>query len=253
MEITNEIIRTDIAGYMERISQGEIKLADLPGGYLSYQKYKKREQKRRQLKGEISHIQKLMRYATEALNEHTIAGFGNKDRLGNQYRRSAIRDHRICLEAGGEPRHEVPSMSGMAENGKEVRVQPRNNSPVIGDLCLQCNKRPIEIVKDRDEIYQLMSGDLNVIVYEQAHHRGGAATAVCVGLVTEVLAFSAEHDIETMPVHTASLKKFAAGSGRASKTDMIEAAKARGWNPQDDNEADAQLLLEYGLSELCKY
>jgi hypothetical protein len=31
---------------------------------------------------------------------------------------------------------------------------------------------------------------------------------------------------------------------------MIEAARARGWNPQDDNEADASLLLEYVLNEL---
>lgn len=103
-----------------------------------------------------------------------------------------------------------------------------------------------------NEMLKLLDGKIDVIVFEQAHHRGGAATAVCVGLVTEVLAFAAEHDIETMPVHTASLKKFATGSGRASKTDMIEAAKARGWNPQDDNEADAQLLLEYGLSDLTR-
>ncbi len=40
---------------------------------------------------------------------------------------------------------------------------------------------------------------IDLIAYEQAHHRGGAATACCVGLVTEVLAFAAEHDVETMP------------------------------------------------------
>jgi hypothetical protein len=31
---------------------------------------------------------------------------------------------------------------------------------------------------------------------------------------------------------------------------MIKAAMERGWNPQDDNEADACLLLEYALAEL---
>jgi Holliday junction resolvasome RuvABC endonuclease subunit len=81
-------------------------------------------------------------------------------------------------------------------------------------------------------------------------NRGGAATAVCVGLVTVAQAFAAEYSIELMPVHTATLKKWSTGSGRANKSDMIQAAIKRGWQPQDDNEADAQLLLDYALSEL---
>ena len=102
-----------------------------------------------------------------------------------------------------------------------------------------------------NELYcGLTSSVIDVIAYEQAHHRGGAATAVCVGLVTVVQSFAAEHGIELMPVHTATLKKFATGSGRANKQGMIEAAIERGWKPEDDNEADAQLLLDYALSEL---
>lgn len=101
-----------------------------------------------------------------------------------------------------------------------------------------------------NEMLELLNCKIDVIVYEQAHHRGGAATAVCVGFVTEILAFAAEHNIELMPVHTATLKKFATGSGRANKKDMVKAAQSRGWSPQDDNEAEAQLLLEYALSEL---
>jgi hypothetical protein len=31
---------------------------------------------------------------------------------------------------------------------------------------------------------------------------------------------------------------------------MIKAAKARGWTPVDDNEADACLLLEFAMFEL---
>jgi Holliday junction resolvasome RuvABC endonuclease subunit len=101
-----------------------------------------------------------------------------------------------------------------------------------------------------NEMWRLLDRQIDLIVYEQAHHRGGAATAVCVGLVTEVQAFAAGHEIELMPVHTATLKKFSTGSGRASKTDMIKAAEQRGWNPQDDNEADSALLLEYALFDL---
>jgi len=100
------------------------------------------------------------------------------------------------------------------------------------------------------EMWKLLEGHIEVIAFEQAHHRGGAATACCVGLVTEALAFAAEHSIETMPIHTASLKKFATGNGRASKDEMVQAARQRGWNPVDHNEADAILLLEFALKEL---
>ncbi len=99
-------------------------------------------------------------------------------------------------------------------------------------------------------LYGLLGREIDVICYEQAHHRGGAATEVCVGLATELQAFAAEKGIELMPVHTATLKKFATGSGRANKKDMMKAARAHGWDPRDDNEADGVLLLEYAISEL---
>lgn len=93
-------------------------------------------------------------------------------------------------------------------------------------------------------------GNIDVIVYEQAHHRGGAATACCVGLVSTVQAVAAEHDIELMAVHTGELKRWATGKGNAGKPAMIEAARQRGWSPVDDNEADAALLLEYAIESL---
>jgi hypothetical protein len=99
------------------------------------------------------------------------------------------------------------------------------------------------------ELSQLLGG-IDLIVYEQAHHRGGAATACCVGLVSTVLTFAAKHDVETMPVHTAELKKWATGKGNAGKPAMLQAAKDKGWSPADDNEADAQLLLEFALESL---
>lgn len=91
-----------------------------------------------------------------------------------------------------------------------------------------------------------------VIAFEQAHHRGGAATQLCVGLVTDVLAEAALYGLEHMPIHTASLKKFATGKGKASKEEMI--AKATELFPEieilDDNHADALLLLKYGMAEI---
>jgi Holliday junction resolvasome RuvABC endonuclease subunit len=105
-----------------------------------------------------------------------------------------------------------------------------------------------------EEIYYLVNPRL--IVFEQAHHRGGAATAVGVGFTTKIHEFAARHTIETLPVHSLSLKKWATGSGRASKGDMIIQVNrllraATGITDiTDDNEADAFLLLLYGKEQV---
>lgn len=93
-------------------------------------------------------------------------------------------------------------------------------------------------------------GQIDLITFEQAHHRGGAATQLCVGMVTDVLAFAADIGAETMPVHTGSLKKWATGKGNAGKDLMINEARRRGYTPKDDNEADACLLLEKAMEDL---
>lgn len=96
------------------------------------------------------------------------------------------------------------------------------------------------------------AGGKGVIAYEQAHHRGGHATAVAVGLVTVVLEEAAAQGWETVAVHTNTLKKHATGKGNAKKPDMIAAARARWERPEvsDDNEADALLVLAWALDEI---
>lgn len=92
---------------------------------------------------------------------------------------------------------------------------------------------------------------IDLIVYEQAHHRGGGPTEIGVGLTTRVAEMGARHGIEYTPVHTATLKKFATGKGNAEKAQMVLAANAvplPGLHKiVDDNEADAICLLWYGL------
>ena len=91
---------------------------------------------------------------------------------------------------------------------------------------------------------------IHCIYYEQAHHKGGAATQCAYGFITDVLAFAAQHDIQTSAVHTGTLKKFATGKGNAGKGAMIEAARKAGFTPADDNEADAIWLREFAIDDL---
>lgn len=91
---------------------------------------------------------------------------------------------------------------------------------------------------------------LGLVVYEQFHQRGGAATEIAAGLATRVQEFCARHGIEHAAVHTATLKKWTTGRGGASKTEMLEAC-ARRWRRVDsDDEADAIALLHYARAEL---
>lgn len=87
----------------------------------------------------------------------------------------------------------------------------------------------------------------DLVVYEMPHHRGGAATAVLGGMVGILLAKCAEHHIEYTKVHSSTLKKYATGSGRASKEEMVKRAALKFDKPiLDDNEADALHLWAYG-------
>jgi Holliday junction resolvasome RuvABC endonuclease subunit len=97
------------------------------------------------------------------------------------------------------------------------------------------------------EIWQV-GGPFDLVIYEQAHHRGGAATELCVGMTTRVVEWAAEHGIEHAAVHTGTLKKAIGGHGHADKVVMMRKAQEM-WDalPQDDNEADALCLLRYAI------
>lgn len=87
---------------------------------------------------------------------------------------------------------------------------------------------------------------VTLIVFEQSHQRGGAATTVSVGLTTHLMSVCADRCIEHQSVHSRELKKFATGKGNAPKEEMLRLARLR-WGPHvsDDNEADALWLLAY--------
>jgi len=95
-----------------------------------------------------------------------------------------------------------------------------------------------------------ISRPLGLIVYEQAHYRGGAATEIAVGLTTRVQEEAEAHKIPYATVHTGTLKKFATGSGAASKEKMMElAAVVLRRQPISDDEADAVHLAMWAFHE----
>ncbi len=131
--------------------------------------------------------------------------------------------------------------SGKVESGVQVFDVKRGESPGMRFVRM---RRWLNDVGAR-----LSPGDL--LVYEQAHHRGGPATACGVGLVTIALEWAADHKVEHQGVHTSTLKKHATGHGHAEKAQMIQAAESIFKKKViDDNEADALLLLNYAMKEI---
>ena len=91
---------------------------------------------------------------------------------------------------------------------------------------------------------------VTLVVYEQAHHRGGPATEICVNLTGRVQEIATEKGIEYASVHSATLKKFVCGSGRADKAVMIAFARSiLCREPTDDNEADAVCIAMWAKNE----
>lgn len=89
-----------------------------------------------------------------------------------------------------------------------------------------------------------------IVIYEQAHHRGGAATEIAFGLITRVQEACSERNINYQKLHSGTIKKFATGSGRASKDDILATARLHwGANIRDHNEADALWMLEWARKE----
>lgn len=102
----------------------------------------------------------------------------------------------------------------------------------------------------KDDLCRLcLEVDVDAVVYEQAHHRGGPATRSGLGMETVLRLTCWEHEIPVFPVHSGTLKKHATGSGNASKEDMCRAAADivdHKYRMIDDNEADAVCLAHWG-------
>ena len=135
--------------------------------------------------------------------------------------------------------------AGTEESGVQVFDVKRGESP--GMRYLRFNRWLDEALRPT-----VPPRNSTLLVYEQTHQRGGPATEVAAGFATRVQEFAAAHGLEHTAVHSATLKKWATGSGRAGKPEMVEAARRLqpGEEIIDDNHADAICLLHYALAEL---
>lgn len=90
---------------------------------------------------------------------------------------------------------------------------------------------------------------IKVVFYEEVRaHKGTDAAHVYGGLQAILTTFCEEHKIPYEGVPVGAIKKHATGKGNAGKPEMIAAARGLGFEPVDDNEADAIMLLTLKLT-----
>ncbi|NOX73476.1 MAG: crossover junction endodeoxyribonuclease RuvC [Alphaproteobacteria bacterium] len=97
------------------------------------------------------------------------------------------------------------------------------------------------------EMDRLM-GPIATIHYEEVRrHIGTDASHVYGGLMAVLTAWAEMRGVPYQGVPVGTIKKSATGKGNASKQAMIDAARARGFDPKDDNEADAIAILFWAI------
>lgn len=100
-----------------------------------------------------------------------------------------------------------------------------------------------------DSILKTANG-LDGIWFEEVRaHAGTTAAHVYGGFLGQLTSWAEAANIPYLGVPVGTIKKHATGSGNAGKDLVIDAMKAKGHNPADDNEADALAIMYLVISQ----
>jgi len=93
-----------------------------------------------------------------------------------------------------------------------------------------------------------LSGPIETIHFEEVRrHAGTGAAHVYGGLMASLTSWGELRGVPYEGVPVGTIKKYLTGQGNANKQAMIDAAGKRGFNPADDNEADAIAILLWAI------
>ena len=93
---------------------------------------------------------------------------------------------------------------------------------------------------------------VDLIVFEdvKAHGKGAVLAAHAYGGFRAMLEMVADqHRVRLLPVGVGTIKKHWTGKGNANKDAMLAQAKARGFRPETDNDADALAILHWAVEQ----
>ncbi|MGE4334981.1 MAG: hypothetical protein AB7E55_03275 [Pigmentiphaga sp.] len=99
----------------------------------------------------------------------------------------------------------------------------------------------------------IVAEHVSQIAYEDVKNHAGTLAAHCYGgflSMTEMVA--QQHNVTLVAFGVGTIKRAWAGKGNADKAAMIAEAHRRGFNPADDNTADALAILHLALMALAR-
>ncbi|MBI5121317.1 MAG: hypothetical protein HZA67_09950 [Rhodospirillales bacterium] len=89
---------------------------------------------------------------------------------------------------------------------------------------------------------------LSAVYFEEVRrHAGTDAAHIYGGFLAHLSAWCEQKHIPYQGVPVATIKRHVTGKGNADKKAVIDSVKSRGFNPVDDNEADAIALLLWSI------
>lgn len=98
----------------------------------------------------------------------------------------------------------------------------------------------MRVIRFRAKVKELIElENIDLIAYERAAGMYKSSIIVESEMIGVLKLLCNELNIDMACYSATEIKKFATGKGNAKKEAMIEAAKELGYNPKDDNEADA--------------
>ena len=93
-----------------------------------------------------------------------------------------------------------------------------------------------------------ITGGIDAVYFEEIRrHAGTDAAHVHGGLLATLTSWCEGHGIPYQGAPVGTIKRFATGKGNADKAAMIAAVCDRGFEPADDNEADAIAILLWAI------
>ena len=97
-------------------------------------------------------------------------------------------------------------------------------------------------------------GTIDAIYFEEVRrHKGVDSAHIYGGFLAHLTAWCEYHEIAYQGVPVGTIKKHITGKGNASKEEVINAVKNKGFAPVDDNEADSLALLDFVLANSSFY
>ncbi|MEP3248079.1 MAG: hypothetical protein ABJN40_05830 [Sneathiella sp.] len=125
---------------------------------------------------------------------------------------------------------------------------------VSGTVSFAIDKRyeggGVRYVRFRKWLEEMEGIGIEMVVFEEVRrHVGTTAAHVYGGFLACLTEWCEINEIPYTGIPVGTIKKFATGKGNAGKDAMIDAARSWGFEPVDDNEADALALLKLTQTE----